>query len=155
MSTSRHRAALILAIVYFAALAAIAFWPSPVDRPIDGDLRQGIDWLSGLGIPPWLASYSTIEICANVLLFVPFGTVVTLRLPLRHWWVSVVVASLLSGAIELLQGYLLPQRVASWSDILANTSGAFLGAVCVLAVRSRLLRRARRKSAHNSVPTVE
>lgn len=155
MSTSRHRAALILAIVYFAALAAIVFWPSPVDRPIDGMIRDLFQWLHRHGVPVWFPLYQTVEFGSNILLFVPFGVVLALRLALRHWWLAIVVAAATSTAIELTQSWVLPARVADWHDILANTSGAFLGAVCVLAVRSHLLRRARRKSAHNSLPTVD
>ncbi len=112
-------------------------------------------WLHRHGVPRRLPLYRMVEFGSNILLFVPFGVVLALRLALRYWWLAVVMAAATSTAIELTQSSVLPSRVADWHDMVANTSGALLGAVCVLAVRSRLLRRARRKSAHNSVPTVE
>ena len=135
-------------MVYFAALAGILFWPSPVDRPIDGALMQLIQWLHNHGLPPWFITYRKVEFAANILLFVPFGIIVTLRAHRRFWWMSVVVAAVVSGAVELAQAIFLPERVPAWSDIVANTSGAFIGALLVLALwsisRRRALAQARR-----------
>lgn len=139
---------MVLALAYFAALAGILFWPSPVDRPIDGALMHLIQWLHARGLPQWLVSYRKVEFAANILLFVPFGTIVTLLVHRRFWWLPVVIAAALSGAVELAQGIFLPERVPAWSDIAANTSGAFIGAQMVLVLwflsRRRALAMARR-----------
>src|SRR5699024_5061326 len=84
--TTSHRIAVILAIVYFAALAAILFWPSPVDKPIDGALTHVIMWLHSHGLPQWFIGYRKIEFAANIALFIPFGIILTLRLHRRLWW---------------------------------------------------------------------
>lgn len=144
MSTISHKVAIILAVAYFAVLAGFLFWPSPVDRPIDSALRETLQWLHSHGLPQWFIGYRKVEFAANILLFVPFGIVVALRLPRRLWWLAVVIAAAVSGLVELAQAILLPERVPAWSDIVANTSGAFIGALLVLFVwsvrRRRVLR---------------
>jgi len=56
---------------YLVALALIAYWPTPVDRGVDGDLFGAIHWLRAHGIT--LITYDRVESAANVALFVPFG----------------------------------------------------------------------------------
>ena len=144
--TTSHKIAVVLAIVYFAALAGILFWPSPVDRPIDGALTHVIMWLHSHGLPQWFIGYRKIEFAANILLFIPFGIILTLRLHRPWWWLSVIIAAAVSGAVELAQGIFLPQRFPAWSDIVANTFGAFIGAILVLFIWA--LRR--RQILHNA-----
>ena len=81
----------------------------------------------------------------NVLLFVPLGAVLALLIS-RPWWWVVLPAAVVSSVIELVQGRWL-DRVSSWSDLVANTVGALLGAVAV-----SLLARARRRSASRPGP---
>ena len=131
-------------MVYFAALAGILFWPSPVDKPIGSELSQLIAWLHNFGIPTWLVGYKQIEFAANILLFIPFGVILTLRLHRKWWWLAVPIAAIASGAVELAQALFLPQRFPSGSDILANTSGALVGALVVLFIWSLRRRRALR-----------
>ena len=100
---------------------------------------QVIQWLRDHGVPRRVVNYRKIEFVANILLFVPFGVILTLRLPRCWWLLAAVIAATVSSAVELAQGLFLPQRVPTWSDIVANTSGAFLGALLVLFVW-RLLR---------------
>lgn len=144
--TTSHKIAVVLAIVYFATLVAILFWPSPVDRPIDGALNHVIMWLHSHGLPQWFIGYRQIEFAANIALFIPFGIMLTLRLHRPWWWLSVIIAAAVSGAVELAQGIFLPQRFPAWSDIVANTFGAFIGAILVLFIWA--LRR--RQILHNA-----
>ena len=127
---------MVLVVLYFVALAAIVFWPSPVDRPIDGALMQVIQWLHGHGLPQWFIGYRKVEFAANILMFVPFGVIIAVRLHRKFWWVAVAAAAMLSSLIELAQAMLLPERVPAWSDIVANTSGALIGALCLVMVRA-------------------
>ena len=134
---------MILAIVYFLALAAMVLWPSPVDRPVDGALFQLIGWLHSRGVPQWFIGYRKVEFVANILLFVPFGAIVASRLPLKRWWLAPAAAAALSSAIELGQALLLPQRVSDWHDIVANTAGALAGAIALVVVRALVQKPAR------------
>ncbi|WP_442854387.1 VanZ family protein [Arthrobacter sp. EPSL27] len=72
---------------------------------------------------------------ANVLLFVPFGVLAALILPVRRWWLAVACGALTSGAIEIIQFVSLSQRHASLADVVNNTLGALLGAAAVRIIQ--------------------
>ena len=118
-----HRG-LVPALVYLAALLAIAFWPTPVDAGARGTLASVLDWLHARGVPQ-AVNYGVIEFGANIVLFIPLG------LLLGHWlssrWVALIAAVGTSVVIEAGQWLLLPERVPSWTDVLANSCGALLG----------------------------
>lgn len=82
-----------------------------------------------------------VEFAANIALFAPLGALVTLAF--RRRWAGVVVALVLSAGVELAQT-LLPGRVASPRDVVANVLGAALGAAVVLLLRAA--RRTRRRA---------
>lgn len=65
----------------------------------------------------------------NVVLFVPLGAFLVLITGRAWWWVTLLAAAG-SGVIEIVQGLWLA-REATWSDVLANTLGACVGAVLV------------------------
>ncbi|MBG6215824.1 VanZ family protein [Arthrobacter sp. CAN_A6] len=68
-----------------------------------------------------------MEFTANIVLFVPLGLFWFILAP-RGWrWHGPLVAFALSVLIELAQHVLLPQRVASPYDVVANGSGALVG----------------------------
>ncbi|WP_062389712.1 VanZ family protein [Demequina iriomotensis] len=71
-----------------------------------------------------------LNLIGNIVLFIPFGTVVALMTP-RGFALRVLTATFLgaalSTAIESTQ-YLLG-RVADVDDVILNTAGAFLGAL--------------------------
>ncbi len=122
-------------VAYLIILAFIAFWPSPVDRPIDGQLSWILAFLHRHGASSWL-NYSFVESAANVLLFLPFGMLTALVQPAKRWWVAIPVGFLVSCCIELGQLFFLSARVASVADVLVNTTGAALGAMGAVALRS-------------------
>lgn len=111
-------------------LALVAFWPSPVDKPVSGQLTAILHFLHGHGIPSWF-NYKFVEAAANVVLFVPVGFLGRLAFPERRWWQIGAFGLLVSGCIELGQLLFLHDRFASPSDIVTNTSGAVIG--CLLA----------------------
>ena len=113
---------------YGVALALIAFWPTQVDegaRPLLDAITRAVP----------LLTYPVIEFSANIALFVPLGALLqlTLRRPAR----AVVVAMLLSAAIEATQALALGGRTGSVLDIVANTAGAAVGAAIVGALNAR------------------
>lgn len=107
-------------------LALVAFWPSPVDKPVSGQLTAILHFLHGHGIPGWF-TYKFVEAAANVVLFVPVGFVSALAFPEKRWWQVGAFGLLVSGCIELGQLLFLHDRFASPSDIVTNTSGAVMG----------------------------
>lgn len=118
-------------------LALVAFWPTPVDRPISEQLLVILAFLHRQGIPGWL-NYKFIEAASNVVLFAPVGFVSSLAFPEKRWWQIAAFGMLVSGCIELGQLLFLHDRFASPSDIVTNTSGAVIGALlAVLSVQTQ------------------
>lgn len=123
-------------VAYIVTLAAIAFWPTPVDADAGPMLR-----LITRIFP--LLTYDVIEFGANILLFVPFGVLIALLLPRRRYLV-VPIALIATVTIEGMQGVLLGARTSSLLDVVANTTGACVGLVlaeAIPALRRRLTSR--------------
>lgn len=121
-----HRIAVGLMAAYLVALALIVFWPTPVDKPAAGSLRQMISWFHLHGMPAFIG-YAQIEFSANILLFVPMGIIAAEWT--KNAWLGLGVGLLTSSIIELSQSLFLAARFPSALDILANTLGAGIGAV--------------------------
>lgn len=124
-------------VVMLIPLALVAFWPSPVDKPVSGQLTAVLHVLHGHGVPGWF-NYKFVEAAANVVLFVPVGLVSQLAFPEKRWWQIGAFGLLVSGCIELGQLLFLHDRFASPSDIVTNTSGAVIGGfLTALAVQTQ------------------
>ncbi|MBT2568950.1 VanZ family protein [Arthrobacter sp. ISL-85] len=122
-------------------VALIAFWPSPVDQPVQAQLATTLYVLHRHGVPVWV-DYKLVEATANVLLFLPLGVLGSLAFPTKFWWQVGALGSLLSGCIELGQLLFLHDRFAALSDIVTNTAGATTGALLVMSLRRKLRARA-------------
>lgn len=123
---------------YLVALAFVVFLPSKEAGAVTGFVAVIAGWLAALGLPFKEASMG-VEFVSNIVLFVPFGALVRLLWPRRwNWWRVLLLGAAASTFIELTQ-LLIPGRVTALSDVVANTSGAVVGA---LAARW-LLRRSR------------
>jgi glycopeptide antibiotics resistance protein len=121
-------------------LAFIGFWPSPVDKPVQGELFAVLEFFHERGIPAWF-NYAFVEACANVVLFVPVGIVATLAFPSNRWWRNAALGLVVSGCMELGQQLFLSSRVASPLDLVTNTAGGALGTVLAQAALPRFKRR--------------
>lgn len=136
MNPKARRGLLLAALaLYLVGLAFVGVWPTPVDRPLAGLLREVIDAVRGHPLTAGI-TYMHVEAAANVLLFVPLGVIVALLLPTRRWWLAVVCGGLTSAAIETVQYLALNQRQASLGDVLNNTLGALLGAAAIRIIRT-------------------
>ncbi|KZX21427.1 VanZ family protein [Rathayibacter tanaceti] len=144
-SLTRLSLTLLLGVPYLAALAAIAFWPTPVDAAIDGDLGRVTSWFARHGLPA--VDYGFIESAANIALFIPLGLLVALNLRPRRAWIAVLVGAVTSSVIELGQLLFLAARFATAHDVLMNTSGAALGAVAGVLLSTVMSARERRRAA--------
>ena len=139
----------IVTALYLAGAIVIGFWPTPVDRGIDGQIDGVLAFLHRGGLP--LAfDYQALEFTANVCFFIPVGLLLCLELRPRLWFLAVLAGVLLSGGIELSQLLLLPARYASWNDIAANTIGTCIGVLLVLIARG--VRHARVRRRYSSGP---
>jgi hypothetical protein len=112
-------------------LAALVLLLSPIGPGelvrITTSAVQGVPGLAGV-------RQGWVEFVANILLFVPLGFLLT-GLVRPAWW-GVVLALGLSVAAELVQ-VLLPARLASPRDVLANALGAAIGAALAWVVLIR------------------
>ena len=128
MDTPSHlRAARILLAAYLAFLAFVLLNPS-------GDVpSSSVSWLSGIatrmGVPAQLAEPSRVEFIANVLILVPLSFLGSALLPRLTWRDWTAYAFVLSGCVEMVQAVVFPARSATFKDVVANTSGALLGAI--------------------------
>lgn len=130
-----------LLAVYLAAVAAVTLGPAPADAGTLSRVERLVAWLSGHGVP---VTYLGVEAVANVVMFVPFGVLVSLALPARARWgdrVVVPLALATSAGIETVQRW-LPTRVPTVQDVVLNTLGAALGLLVLRAVLARRRRRA-------------
>ncbi len=121
---SRH--AKLLLGVYSAFLAVALFSPASTEQ------SGGVSWvcqrLWAVGLPDTLVTFTRMEVLANVVIVAPVafvGSFVWRSLSWRDWTAYGFAAAL---CIELVQGLLLPDRAASFSDVVANTAGAGVGA---------------------------
>jgi VanZ family protein len=136
----------ILLALYTAVIGVIVLWPTPVDRPVAGRIRTAVGAAQEAGATS--VSYDTVEIAANVLMFVPLGALLVLAVPRLPWWWAPIAAGVFSCAIEGAQFAFVAQRNATWVDAVANTSGAVIGALAVYLVLMWSIRRSR----HRRVP---
>lgn len=111
---------------YLAALAAITFWPTPVDRQAMGLIARVLAKLHSWGLPSWV-NYGMVEWLANVALFLPFGLLTAWILPRARAWLAVPLGFAASAVIELSQLAFLSERFATPLDVLANTLGTAAG----------------------------
>lgn len=135
-------------MAYGILLAFIVFWPSPVDRPIAAMLQRVIAELHERGVPQFV-DYALIEFSANVLLFLPVGIFFGLALPIRWWLLAIASGPVLSVLVELIQARLLSERYATVADIVANSIGATIGVLLMLALRAAVAQRDRQVIARH------
>ena len=115
-----------LLAIYLTGLALVAFWPTPVDRPVAGRLQGVLFALHTAGLPQ-LINYNFVEFASNILMFAPIGALAALAFPTFHRGRIILAAFLASCCIEAGQLLFLHDRLPSAMDLVANTSGAMLG----------------------------
>ncbi|WP_374854732.1 VanZ family protein [Herbiconiux liangxiaofengii] len=140
--------AAVLLAAYSVLVLVIVAWPTPVDQKAHGYiirlLREAHDHHVLMFV-----GYAQVEFSANVAMFVPLGLLLGVLLGPRRWGYAILIGFALSSTIELLQFALLPGRYGTVDDVIANTSGAVIGA---LLARSFLRREAARATRTASGP---
>lgn len=125
--------------VYAVLMCAVLLQPQPTVA------AGGVGWLDDLlqhlGAPATLTATGRVEALVNTVLFIPPSALALLVFP-RLRWSDVVVAGFVGSlAVELIQGLILSDRSAQAIDVVANTSGALIGALVGLAVLRKAQRR--------------
>jgi VanZ family protein len=130
---------------YFAGLAVIGYWPTPVDEPASDALDVLFRWLHRRGAPDWF-NYKLLEAGANVLLFVPVGALSVAAFPRNTWLQNAAIGVMVSASMELGQFLFLERRYPSSRDLLTNTTGTVAGIVLVYTLIWWLKRRQAQRS---------
>ncbi len=133
-------------LVAYASLYPLAGWRDP-----------GSSWLAFLAAP-WPRYLTKFDLLANFLGYLPYGMLCVLALQPRIQGRAAVIVSVATGAslslvLEAAQS-LLPARISSNVDVLANVAGATAGAVAARALAPWLLDTGplRRLRAHAFAP---
>lgn len=129
----------ILLGLYFLFVTVVLFWPTPVDHDAQPTLLRILFALHHHGLPRWFG-YPALEFTANIGMFVPLGFLLAVLLPRNRWWVPIWACAGFSIFSELAQGAFLPHRYASLFDVIANSTGAALGALLALGLRKLFFR---------------
>ena len=127
LSSRRVVGARIVLVPYLVLLGLVVFLPAREAGRVTGIVGWLAEALATVGIPREPAAV-VLEFLANVVLFTPFGVLLVLAFPGVRWWAVVLTGFLSSIGIELVQ-LGIPSRVASVSDVIANTTGTALGLV--------------------------
>jgi len=136
-------AALLAMYVMFLAAVLSEYNPTVASDVVS---RFGV-WLERNGAPSVVTGPGRVEFLLNAAMFAPVILLAATTFP-RHPWANwVVYGFVASGAVELLQGLYLPPRSAQFVDVVANTLGAFVGAVMSLPATRLLAAGDRRRAA--------
>lgn len=129
-----------VALVAYLLFVGFTVWlPASVSSKVTGLVGVMARWVAEAGIAPYQQSAVVLEVLANVALFVPVGLLLPLAWPGLRLWQVTLVGGLMSVMIETVQG-LMPSRFPTLSDVIANTTGTFLGAVVTTVLLALLSR---------------
>lgn len=134
-SRAREWLASIALVGCVTVVLLATMWPTPLDTDYAGAVDKLLAVLHRNGVPEWFG-YNKLEFSANVVMFVPLGFLLTMILPARVWWLALVICPALSVGIELTQATFLSERFATVADVLSNSLGAIVGALCAVVLRA-------------------
>lgn len=132
----------VLLGAYALFVLLVTMWPRPQQLGFGGIAEQVLTVLHALGVPPGFG-VAQLEFTANIGMFVPLGLLLAWALPRGRSWLLLAPLAF-SAVIEAVQGLLLPERVPSWLDVLANGLGGVIG-LCVGWAVLRLVASRRRR----------
>lgn len=131
-------------LVSVPVVLLVTLWPTHFLLRAKPRVVQGIEWLHARQMFEWIY-WTRLEVLANVAMFVPLALLLTFVLGARRWWIAVALCVALSVGVELAQLALLPGRVASARDVVANGVGALFGVGLAAAIEG-VVRSARRRA---------
>ena len=137
--THVRRALLGLAFVAYVGLVLLVVL-APTPTVASSVVIEVIDVGRRLGVPEALLVGTRVEFALNTLMVVPVSLLGSLLWPALSWRDWLAIGFIGSAAVELAQGLLLPERSATFVDIVANALGAGVGAIVVVAGRALIAR---------------
>lgn len=130
----RAGVAIVLLLICLAVVLWVTLSPTPINMGREDDIRRLLTMLHDNGVPEWFG-YSKLEFTANIAMFIPLGLLVGLALPWRGVWLGLLIAPMISAAVEVAQAGLLAQRTASVLDVVANSLGGWIGVLMAVILR--------------------
>ena len=135
MTWLRRRAPVLLA-VYSVLLAVALFSPTSEQQ------NAAVLWLShglvAVGIPAQLVPFGRLEVLMNVVIVAPVTMLASVIRPGPSWRDWTALGFIVAISVEVVQGMVLPERQMAFSDVVANTAGALVGASVVSLIRPML-----------------
>jgi len=133
-SRIREWLAVTMLVATVLLVLALTMGPTPLDQGFESTVDRLLAILHRNGVPIWFG-YNKLEFSANVVMFIPLGFLVSILLPLRAWWLALLITPAFSMLIEFTQATVLSARFATVADVAANSIGGFLGALAALGLR--------------------
>ena len=111
----------VVTVAYLALVAVATLGPSS----IAGSVFDGVLRIANM-LPLGEITSADLEFAANVVMFLPLGTLFVLLLGPRYWGWAIVAGVASTFSIEGVQG-IIPGRVQDVRDLVANGGGAIAG----------------------------
>lgn len=132
-ATPPSRRALSIGLVGYSALLAVALL-----APTSETQSSMASWVRELGRAGGFSAETSTqpraEFLCNVLILVPVAVLGSLLWERTTWRDWTAFGFLVAVAVELAQAVILPDRTASFADVVANTLGCLIGALSVAVV---------------------
>jgi glycopeptide antibiotics resistance protein len=132
-----------VALLVYSVLLGVALL-APTSGTQSSMAAWVVDLGTAVGFSPETATQARAEFLCNAAILAPVSALGSLIWTGTTWRDWTAYAFVIAGTVELVQGLVLPDRTASYIDIVANTLGGLLGAVVVLMARTGHARRRRR-----------
>jgi hypothetical protein len=114
-------------LAFYVLLLAVALFSPTSD--VQSALVDDVVRVLQMVLPDAWVTFTWVEVLMNVVIIAPLVFLCSMVWPRLSWQQWAAYGFLGAIAVELLQGLLLPDRSASFSDIVANGTGATIGAV--------------------------
>lgn len=121
-----RRVELCLLVLYAIPVAFVLL--VPIGSVPSTSVTWVTDQLTTAGLPADAVTEGRVEFVCNVLILVPLSALGALAWPASTWRDWAGYGFLVSFAVELVQALFLPERAATFQDVVANTAGALGGA---------------------------
>ncbi|MCU1549984.1 MAG: VanZ family protein [Glaciihabitans sp.] len=123
---------MILTLGYLAFIGWLTLGPQPTNTETKSLAMVVVDAVNRFG-PIHNFTFADLEFVSNIAVFVPLGLLFVVLFGRRRWWLAILAGVVLTLVIEGTQTF-LPTRVPDVRDLIANTTGAILGALLALLV---------------------
>ena len=114
-------------LAFYAVLLAVVLFSPTSD--VQASLVVDVAGVLQMVLPDAWVTFTRVEVLLNVVIIAPLALLCSMVWPRLSWQQWAAYGFLAAIAVELFQGLLLPDRSASFSDIVANGAGATIGAV--------------------------